>query len=590
MPFEKIKEYLGIEKVLEWDHTRHEGLVRRLPDSNSPLEEEQDISKAYAFRVKMGERAIALLEDTFFDDCLPGYYRLGDEEKRRRVEIVWIDTGEFKTNWGIFDTPTKNHVLIGAHGTIFLKVADPKNFILSLVSTRRQFSIEQTGDWIKESVNNIVRQSINEYTVEELVSSLTNLHLTTRAKCAELFSRWGLELVNIEIVHPLRLPEGYEKFIQEASLREKQLELTRKELENKLEEDRLRFQYLTESEKLKLLGQELVKRGLSEEQSKTEAQQILDRVKILDAAKEFEIGKKETEKDLQQKELQIELEKKKGLIELERIEKEEEKRRIVENATTRETVAGIESRITETQREDAIKKADAEAQMRIAVAKAADVEVDIRAKEAEKVKTAEARAHLLEEQAKIEAERTLREQEARRQENLARIEAEVEKYRAEAARANRELDIREKTTTGMIDVEKERAKAEVLRGEKQFEIQKEQVKAEIAQAVAKGGEEAIQAKRAAEVEYFKDMAQNVNVVELERAKALKEAPKSVVVVEQRETEATGTGSVDKEETTRRLVAMQDQLLQQLLDGKISEAFAKERIDNLEKRIQKLRQG
>lgn len=237
MPFEKIRKILGKERILNWNHDDHPGIVWRFPDPSSQNELEKDTKKIDAFQVKIGERAISLINNEFYEDTPPGVYWLNGEQKKG-LEVIYVDQGQIKQPWGIPGTIlTKDDQSLGAHGFYMFRIIDPKNFVLSIISAQRVYSSEQVNDFIRGYIADVLRQHLTNYTVldGQILRQREELVRGARTKCQELFGRWGLELINMET--ELHIPKDLQDTIQQ-SQEIRRYKLTKSVGQQRLEIDR----------------------------------------------------------------------------------------------------------------------------------------------------------------------------------------------------------------------------------------------------------------------------------------------------------------------------------------------------------------
>ena len=239
MPFEKFRKILGKERIMSWDHDNHPGIIWRFPDPSSQSAIEKDAGKIDAFQVKIGERAIALMNNEFYEDTPPGLYWLKGEQKKG-LEVIYVDQGQIKLPWGIPGTIlTKDDQSLGAHGYYMFRISDPKNFVLSIVSAQRAYTSDQVNEFIKGYITDVLRQHMTRYTVldGQILRQREEFVRGVKAKCQELFSRWGLELINMEVEPhiPSELQESIKEMqeIQRYRL-SKGIETQRIEMDNEL--------------------------------------------------------------------------------------------------------------------------------------------------------------------------------------------------------------------------------------------------------------------------------------------------------------------------------------------------------------------
>jgi hypothetical protein len=278
-------------------------------------------------------------------------------------------------------------------------------------------------------------------------------------------------------------------------------------------------------------------------------------------------------------------------LDLGRIDWEEELRKREEESSSKARIIEVESKTGVTQ-------AEAQAQMRISATKAREAEIKTGAQEIETVKAGEAKVKELDERAKVAGDIAKIDADTRQKEILLKAEVEKERVKAEILKSDREFELKGKEIDGKVKIEVERARQDSNREERKSEIEKEKViwsgKADVAEAVAKGGIEGVEAKRAAEVEYFKEASPHVDVVEVERVRALKEAPpKEMIIIETKETKPFAEPASSEEKRILELKKERYNTLVRMLSEKgISEEFAnatEKEIERLKQEIERLEQ-
>ncbi|MEM3765805.1 MAG: SPFH domain-containing protein [Candidatus Bathyarchaeia archaeon] len=300
MPFERLRKILGKERILTWDHAKHPGIVWRFPDTSSDDEKERDPNKIDAFQVKVGERAVALINNEFYEDTPPGTYWLKGEQKKG-LEIIFVSEGQMREPWGIpGNILTKDDQQIGAHGFHVFKITDPKAFVLNIVSAQKAYTSEQVNDFIRGHVSNLLRQHLTNYTVldGQVLREQEAFTLAMKAKCQEMFSRWGLELINLEV--EIYVPDELRQVIEDRSrVRQEMLLTDHLEIRRGLEERKLEAQKAIELKKIEVEAtKDLMKIKADQERELSLAQ--LNRIK------------KESQRDLQS--LDVDIEKLKAMI------------------------------------------------------------------------------------------------------------------------------------------------------------------------------------------------------------------------------------------------------------------------------------
>jgi len=394
LPFERIRKILGKERILSWDHNKHPGIIWRFPDPSSDDEKERDPNKIDAFQVKIGERAVALINNEFYDDTPPGIYWLKGEQKKG-LEIIFVDQGQIRERWGIpGNILTKDNQQIGAHGYHVFRIVDPKNFVLNIISAQRAYTSEQVNEFIKGYISNLLRQHLSNYTVldGQILREHEAFVTALKAKCQEMFNRWGLESVNLEV--EIYIPDNVMEAIREKAKTEVEASLVREmELRMPLEQKKLSIEH-----SINMLKMEIEKAKELKE---------LEKQKELEAEKsKLEVLKKQIEKTI--KAIDVDLEKLKA---------EAEKMRTEAEVGRLERLGQAQALVTE-----AKKKAEIAADLLIKT-----TETDLRVKEAE---------------AKAKAELELEKVRSEKEVKIAGAEALAKVTEAEVALAEKERQIR----------------------------------------------------------------------------------------------------------------------------------------------------
>jgi len=418
VPFERIRKILGKERILNWNHDKHPGIVWRFPDPSSDDEKERDPNKIDAFQVKIGERAVALINNEFYDDTPPGVYWLKGEQKKG-LEIIFVDQGQIRERWGIpGNILTKDNQQIGAHGYHVFRIVDPKNFVLNVVSARRAYTSEQVNDFIKGHISNLLREHLSNYTVldGQVLREHDAFVTAMKAKCQEMFSKWGLELVNLEV--EIYIPDNVMEAIKERAKTEVEALLVREmELRMPLEQKKLSIEH-----SLNMLKMEVEKAKELKE---------LEKQKELEAKKsELEVLKKQVEKAIRAID-----------VDLEKLKAEADRMRTEAEAGRLERLGQAEALIIE-----AKKRAEIAADLLVKT-----TETDLRVKEAE----AKARAELELEKVKGEKEVKIAGAEALAKVAEAEIALSEKERQIKALREMQEIAARIAEATAMGGVEGE---------------------------------------------------------------------------------------------------------------------------------------
>ena len=208
--------------VVEWNHSLNPGVVWRFPDTASGVPADEQLRGVDAFNVKEYEKAVFIRQGKIAAVVPSGTRLLKDSAKQLGTEIVWVDQRPYKTRWGVSDMLTLDHVSIGSHGVIYLKVSDPAMFIVNLVTANRHFTPQSIEAFTKEHVNSIIKSVMSTFPLTTLMRERDTIDAAVRAKCKEMFSKLGLEMMSLDIMG-YKVPEEYMEALQKTPLVEAQM-------------------------------------------------------------------------------------------------------------------------------------------------------------------------------------------------------------------------------------------------------------------------------------------------------------------------------------------------------------------------------
>ncbi|MEM2144750.1 MAG: SPFH domain-containing protein [Candidatus Jordarchaeaceae archaeon] len=230
--FEEYVEEVKYDKtsglnVVEWNHSLNPGIVWRFPDYTSsipPITEQ--LARVDAFNVKEYERAVFVRQGKIAAVVPSGTWLLKESAKQVGTEIVWVDQRPYKTRWGVSEILTLDDVSVGSHGVIYVKVGDPSMFLINLVTANRFFTPESIESFIKEHINSVIKSVMATFPFSTLMRERDVINAAVRAKCKEMFSKLGLELMSLDIMG-YKVPEEYMKALQKTPLIEAEMRAER---------------------------------------------------------------------------------------------------------------------------------------------------------------------------------------------------------------------------------------------------------------------------------------------------------------------------------------------------------------------------
>ena len=511
MVFERVRKLVGKERILTWNPRKDEDgrvkdIVWRFPDPSSENEMERDPTKVDVYQVKIGETAVALINNELHEAVQEGSYSLKGGEKKG-LEIIFINQGQVEGTWGIpGNILTKDKQLIGANGTQIFRVSDPKNFVRSIVSAQRAYNSEQINEFIKRHFANILREHLANYNAldGEILTKHEELTTAMKAKCQEMFSRWGLELVALEFNPYLPnmgvIEESARSRVEEALIKEQELRAPLQEKKAQIEaRQRILLSEIDKAEKLKEMDKEteLKSKAAKLEELKKDIEIQLKHMDIDSARLDVESGK-----------ISVDVEKTKAEVGIQRD-------RVKLDFET----------------EDKVRKGQAEAMVKEMAAKAE--EISRRASIADKIleRTTDADLGLKGDEqrskAALEMEKTRGDTMVKMMEAGTKVDLEIKKMDTE-----KDIKITETKAQAEVGVAKAKAEAEVAEGERQIRAIKEvaSLAAQIAEANAIGGIERKAMIGGLQEKLYVALAQSgIDVAKLEQAKSMAKAPPSPYV-------------------------------------------------------------
>lgn len=164
------------------------------------------------FVVKDPENAIVLQSGSLVGVAGSGIYELDKAAKRPGGEIIWVTKREFIIKWGTPGIYTSDNILVGCYGISRMRIVNPRNFIMNVVSHKQYYTSEELKNWVKQTIIAAVKHIMSRYTIPELLKERRSLEIQTRSELGPETSRWGLELVGLDI-GGFKVPEEYQALL-----------------------------------------------------------------------------------------------------------------------------------------------------------------------------------------------------------------------------------------------------------------------------------------------------------------------------------------------------------------------------------------
>jgi len=241
--------------------------------------------KVSAFIVKAYESAILLQLGKFIGIIPEGVWEIEKEFQYTGTEIIWVDKTEFKTRWGLADIYLNDNIKVGAHGSLVVKISEPKNFVLNVVSNKQIVDRGQVDKFIFEHVGQSYKDILGGFSINDVIRSRDMIKQKVNAKLYDLLTHWGIELINMEI-EGFKLPEEFEEIGQvsmETSLEKQKAISDRERIKEEIET--VKIQSELEAQKREI---EANRKGFEREQAVIDSQIGYEKAKYDAKAKEIE--------------------------------------------------------------------------------------------------------------------------------------------------------------------------------------------------------------------------------------------------------------------------------------------------------------
>ncbi len=210
------------------------------------------------FIVKDPENAILLQSGSLVGVAGSGIYELDKSAKQPGSEIIWVTKREFIIKWGTPGIYTSDNIMVGSYGISRMRVVNPRNFIMNIVSSKKYYSGDELKNWVKQTIIAAVKHVLSRYSVPEMLKERRSLEIQTRSELGPETSRWGLELVGLDI-GGFKVPDEYQALLSyevEKQVLEQRRELAeeRKSLDDITEKVKKYEQMLEQADEMFLSG------------------------------------------------------------------------------------------------------------------------------------------------------------------------------------------------------------------------------------------------------------------------------------------------------------------------------------------------
>lgn len=204
---------------IHWDHARNAGLIWRGDDPYGfDGRDQSKLARANTIAVEEFERAVVLRNGAFFDVLEPGLWEISkDHRLRGAIQVTWIDMRQVDLKWGVGGVVNRDGVTVGAHGMLYVQVAEPQPFFLQVVGGQPGYAKDDLQAWLRAPVAGSMRAELASYTVQGLMSERDAFQESIVRRLSPVLEAWGLALRSIEI-EDFSIPQEYRDAAQAATI------------------------------------------------------------------------------------------------------------------------------------------------------------------------------------------------------------------------------------------------------------------------------------------------------------------------------------------------------------------------------------
>jgi regulator of protease activity HflC (stomatin/prohibitin superfamily) len=198
-----------------WDHDKRPGLVWRMPDPG--VIGASVFANVQGVMVREFEHAIVLQNGAFLTELESGVYDVRKMPLKDYIEVIWASKQETQHKWGVGRVINNENITVGAHGFIFLQIADPKKFVLSVVAGNRKYAQQDLEDWVFGIVAGIMRTQLAQTTIQDMMQAQEAFAHACGQRLATAFAEWGIGFKNL-VVNQFDIPQEYRDRAAQATL------------------------------------------------------------------------------------------------------------------------------------------------------------------------------------------------------------------------------------------------------------------------------------------------------------------------------------------------------------------------------------
>ncbi len=165
------------------------------------------------FVVKDYEHVVLLHQGSIVGIADSGIFELQKKSKSPGTEIIWITKREIEIKWGSPSVYTADQALIGCYGSARVRIVNPRSFVKNVIADQAKYDLKELKSWIKHTLISTIKTALSNYNLSELYSKRKSISLKVRREINPEFTRWGLELLTLDILG-LKIPKEHQTLLK----------------------------------------------------------------------------------------------------------------------------------------------------------------------------------------------------------------------------------------------------------------------------------------------------------------------------------------------------------------------------------------
>ncbi len=147
------------------------------------------------------EHAVVIVDGITFELKNSGTYEILKKKKWLQIEAIWLRKSEINLKWGSGDFISNDGETFGCYGIIRVQIIKPRQFILRILGGGAlSFKDDDLKEFIRADLVNTIRNGFMRFSISQIRAQNKLLQLQIKAALTPTLKRWGLELLDFQII------------------------------------------------------------------------------------------------------------------------------------------------------------------------------------------------------------------------------------------------------------------------------------------------------------------------------------------------------------------------------------------------------